>query len=146
MHDIIKDIPLKNISIQDIGSKDVAAVKNAALEEYERVFEHYLDICNEAIQKNKDKFPYSEIWKVRWKRLGQDNILQCAVYDDRPKVIYTLQLTEDMKIKIIKKVQVGADEVWPFKYSFLKHVVDHPQDYIEHPANLDWGWLTDIFG
>ena len=23
---------------------------------------------------------------------------------------------------------------------------DNPQDYIEHPANLDWGWLTGVFG
>ena len=121
--------------------KDIASV-----EEYERVFELYLDICNEAIEKNKSKFPYSEIWKARWERLGTNNTLQCAVYDDRPKVIYTLQLTEDMKIKIIKKARVEADEIWPFKYSYLKQVVDNPQQYIEHPATLDWGWLTDVFG
>ena len=82
----------------EMAVKDIATV-----EEYERVFERYLDICNEAIEKNKDKFPYMEIWKARWKNLGTDNILQCAVYDDRPKIIYTLQLTEDMKIKIIEK-------------------------------------------
>ena len=125
---------------------DNDAQGTASVEEYERVFERYLDICNQAIEKNKDTFPYSEIWKARWKNLGKDNILQCAVYDDRPKVIYTLQLTEDMKIKIIKKAHVAPDEIWPFKYSYLKHVVDHPQDYIAHPATLDWGWLADVFG
>ncbi|MDX2027953.1 MAG: hypothetical protein SFW62_04900 [Alphaproteobacteria bacterium] len=125
----------------NLAAKDIATV-----EEYERVFERYLDICNQAIEKNKDKFPYMEIWKARWKNLGPDNILQCAVYDDRPKLIYTLQLTEDMKIKIIKKTHATPEDAWPFKYSYLKHVVDNPQDYIEHPANLDWGWLTGIFG
>ncbi len=119
---------------------------NVSTEEYERTFERYLDICNQAIEKNKDKFPYMEIWRARWKNLGTDNILQCAVYDDRPKIIYTLQLTEDMKIKIIEKKFVDPKDIWPFKYSYLKHVVDHPQDYIDHPANLDWGWLTSIFG
>jgi hypothetical protein len=117
-----------------------------AVEEYGRIFELYLDVCNQAIEKNKDKFPYMEIWKARWKSLGPDNILRCAVYDDRPKIIYTLQLTEDMKIKIIQKTQVAPEDVWPFKYSYLKHVVEHPDEYIEHPANLDWGWLTGIFG
>jgi formyltetrahydrofolate synthetase len=116
------------------------------IEEYERVFEAYLEICNQAIDKNKVKFPYSEIWSTRWKKLGKDNILQCAVYDDRPKVIYSLQLTEDMKIKIIKKEHTVAAEAWPFKYTYLKHVVDNPDDYINHPANLDWGWLEEIFG
>jgi hypothetical protein len=125
----------------DVALKDIATV-----EEYERVFERYLDICNQAIEKHKDKFPYSEIWKAKWKNLGPDHILQCAVYDDRPKIIYSLQLTEDMKIKILKKTPAGPEDVWPFKYSYLKNVVDNPQDYIEHPANLDWGWLTSVFG
>jgi hypothetical protein len=121
--------------------KDIETV-----EEYERVFERYLDICNQAIEKNKDKFPYMEIWEARWKNLGPDNILQCAVYDDRPKIVYSLQLTKDMKIKIVAKKHVAADDVWPFKYAYLRQVVDNPKDYIEHPAKLDWGWLTSVFG
>jgi hypothetical protein len=118
----------------------------AAVEEYERVFELYLDVCNQAIEKNKDKFPYMEIWKARWKKLDTDDILECAVYDDRPKVIYKLRLTKDMKIKIIEKTHVVPGDAWPFKYSYLKHVIDNPQGYIDHPANLDWGWLTGTFG
>ncbi len=118
----------------------------ATVEEYERTFERYLDICNQAIERNKDKFPYMEIWRVRWKKLGPDAILQCAVYDDRPKIIYKLRLTEDMKIEIIEKTHVPPHDAWPFKYSYLKHVVDHPDEYIDHPANLDWGWLTGMVG
>jgi hypothetical protein len=116
------------------------------VEDYESVFERYLEICNQAIEKNRNNFPYSEIWKARWKMLGKNNILQCAVYDDRPKIIYTLHMTEDMKINIVEKTYVAPDEVWPFKYTYLKHVVDNPAEYIEHPANLDWGWLADVFG
>ncbi|MDR3425529.1 MAG: hypothetical protein P4M13_10745 [Alphaproteobacteria bacterium] len=125
---------------------DVIMIKDTEeIEEYERIFERYLDVCNQALEKNKERFPYKEIWQARWKKLGQHNILHCAVYDDRPKIIYTLQLTEDMKIKIIKKEPVVREDVWPFKYSYLKHVVDHPEEYIDHPANLDWGWLKDVF-
>jgi hypothetical protein len=124
-----------------------AYIENSpAVEEYERIFERYLDICNQAIEKNKDKFPYMEIWRARWKSLSPDKILECAVYDDRPKIIYTLQLTEDLKIKILKKTPHVPDDAWPFKFSYLKHVVDNPQEYIDHPANLDWGWLTEVFG
>jgi len=126
-----------------------AAVKEfrtATVEEYERVFERYLAVCNEALEKNKDKFPFMEIWRARWKSLGPDNVMQCAVYDDRPKIKYTLHLTEDMKIEIVKKEHVSPEEVWPFKFSYLKEVVDNSQDYIDHPAKLDWGWLTDVLG
>jgi hypothetical protein len=125
---------------------DNASDRNTeTIEEYERIFERYLDVCNRAIEKNKDKFPYMEIWKARWKKLRSDNILECAVYDDRPKIIYKLQLTEDMKIRIIEKTHAVPNDVWPFKYSYLKHVVENQQDYIDHPANLDWGWLTGVF-
>src|SRR5476649_2014368 len=95
--------------------------ETAAVEEYERIFERYLDVCNEAIEKNKAKFPYTEIWGARWKNLGKNNIIRCAVYDDRPKMIYTLQLTEDMKIKILEKTHTGTEDIWPFKYTYLKH-------------------------
>jgi hypothetical protein len=121
--------------------------KNAeVVEEYELVFERYLDICNQAIERNKDKFPYTEIWKARWNSLERDSKIHFTVFDDRPKVVYTLQLTEDMKIKIIEKTHIVPENAWPIKYNYLKHVVENPQEYIEHPANLDWGWLTGVFG
>ena len=53
---------------------DLAIKKTeATVEEYERVFERYLDICNQAIERNKNKFPYSEIWTACLEefRLGQ---------------------------------------------------------------------------
>jgi hypothetical protein len=124
---------------------DNARDKDAATTaEYERVFETYLGVCNQAIEKNKDKFPYMEIWRARWKSLEQGDLFQCAVYDERPKIIYTLRLIEDMKIKIIEKTHIVSKDVWPLTFSYLKHVTDHPQDYIDHPANLDWGWLMSI--
>ena len=127
-------------ALKEAPLKDVPTVG-----EYERIFERYLDICNQAIEKNKDQFPYMEIWKTRWKKLDPDHLLQCAVYDDRPKVLYSLRLTEDMKIKIISKTYIAPDDVWPFKYTYLKQVVENPQHYIENPADLDWGWLSDVF-
>ena len=98
-------------------AKDTEAKDAATIEQYERVFERYLEICNRAIEKNKEKFPYSEIWKARWKDMKPGDTLQCAVYDDRPKVLYTLQLTEDMKIKIVEKKHAVPEDAWPFKYS-----------------------------
>src|SRR5271170_1286767 len=89
---------------------DVAVSETVTVEEYERIFERYLDVCNQSIEKNKEKFPYMEIWKARWRTLGLDNTMQCAVYDDRPKIVYTLRLTEDMKIKIVAKTHVLPED------------------------------------
>lgn len=123
----------------------IAVKEKETAEEYELIFERYLNVCNQALEKNKNRFPYKEIWGARVKSLGRDNVFQCAVYDDRPKMLYTLRLTEDMTIQIINKASSTVEDAWPLKYSYLKHVVDNPETFINHPANLDWGWLTGTF-
>ena len=114
--------------------------------DYEKVFQQYLEICNRAIEKNKSKFPYTEIWGARFKALEAEATLHATVYDDRPKVAFKLRLTPDMKIEIVEKKPVPSEDEWPFTYQYLKRVVDNPQEYIENPARLEWGWLKTIFG
>jgi hypothetical protein len=118
-------------------------IKDAA--EYERVFQQYLEICNRAIEQNKNKFPYTEIWGTRLKALKDEMEIEAIVYDDRPKAAFMLRLTKDMKIEIVKKKTLPPEDAWPFTYQYLKRVVDNPQDYIENPAKLEWGWLKTVF-
>jgi len=115
-------------------------------QEYEQVFQQYLEICNRAIEQNKNKFPYTEIWGARLKTLENEMNIHAVVFDDRPKLAYILQLTKDMKIKIVEKKIIPPEDSWPFTYQYLKRVVDNPQEYIENPAKLEWGWLKEIFG
>lgn len=123
-------------------------VQQKGSQEYEKLFKKYLEICNRAIEQNKHKFPYTEIWGARFNKLDEANqaTLQATVYDDRPKMVFTLKLTKDMKIEIVEKKPVPADEEWPFTYQYLKRVVDHPEEYIANPAKLEWGWLKTVFG
>ncbi len=122
------------------------AQKTKDAKEYEQVFQQYLEICNQAIEKNRDKFPYTEIWGARFKELKDETTLHAIVYDDRPKVAFMLRLTPDMKIEIVEKKPVPTADEWPFTYQYLKRVVDNPQEYIANPAKLEWGWLKTIFG
>jgi hypothetical protein len=78
--------------------------------------------------------------------LETEATLHATVYDDRPKVAFMLRLTKDMKIEIVDKKSIPPDEAWPFTYQYLKRVVDHPEDYIENPAKLEWGWLQPVLG
>jgi hypothetical protein len=115
-------------------------------QDYEKVFLQYLEICNQAIEQNKNKFPYTEIWGARFKEMAADATLQAIVYDDRPKLSCMLRLTKDMKIELVEKKAIPPDEAWPFTYQYLKRVVDHPKEYIANPARLEWGWLQNVFG
>lgn len=114
-------------------------------QDYEQVFEQYLDICNRAIAHNKDRHPYSEIWGARMRLLEKEADIQAVLYDDRPKLSYMLRLTREMKIEIVEKTAIAHDAAWPFTYKYLKRVVDNPHEYIENPAKLEWGWLKAIF-
>ena len=120
--------------------------KNKEAQDYELIFQQYLEICNRAIEQNKNKFPYTEIWGARFKALEKEATLHAIVYDDRPKVEFMLRLTRDMKIEIVEKKAITPEEDWPFSYQYLKRVVDNPQEYIDNPAKLEWGWLKNIFG
>ena len=122
--------------------KAAEQIKDA--KEYEQVFQQYLEICNRAIEQNRNKFPYTEIWGARFKKLETEAMLHAVVYDDRPKAAFMLRLTKDMKIEIVEKKPV-PDEDWPFTYQYLKRVVDNPNDYIDNPAKLEWGWLKAVF-
>jgi len=115
------------------------------IEEYEEIFQKYLEICNQAIEHNKNKFPYTEIWGAHFKALKTEAILDAIIYDDRPKLSCKLRLTKDMRIEIVEKKPVQSEDEWPFNYQYLKRVVDNPKEYIENPAKLEWGWLREIF-
>lgn len=119
-------------------------IKDAA--EYEQVFQQYLEICNRAIELNKGKFPYTEIWGARLKDLKEEMEIHTVVFDDRPKLSYLLRLTKDMKIEIAEKKEMPPEDAWPFTYQYLKRVVDNPKEYLENPARLEWGWLRPVLG
>jgi hypothetical protein len=109
--------------------------------EYENVFRQYLDVCNQAIERNKDKFPYTEIWNARLKGPEKNSLIHAVVFDDRPKLAYLLCLTPEMKIEITEKKELQTNEAWPFSYQYMKRVINHPEKYITNPARLQWGWL-----
>ncbi len=109
--------------------------------EYENVFRQYLDVCNQAIERNKDKFPYTEIWNARLKGPEKSSLIHAVVFDDRPKLAYMLRLTPEMKIEISEKKDLQTDEAWPFSYQYMKRVINQPEKYITNPARLQWGWL-----
>jgi signal transduction histidine kinase len=123
-----------------------AAAKIEDAEEYEQVFQQYLEICNRAIEQNKGIFPYTEIWGARLEALEEDMKVQAIVFDDRPKVAYMLRFTKAMKIEIVQKNAIPPEDAWPFTYQYLKRVVENPQDYIDNPAKLEWGWMQPILG
>ena len=42
-----------------------------------------------------------------------------------------------------KKVTPNPDKAWNINYSYLKNVVDNPDEYIKHPFKLDLDWFKN---
>ncbi len=111
-------------------------------EDYDKLFHQYINVCNRAIQNNKNKFPYKEIWSAGFNSFKENYKHGFTIYDNRPKGFYTISVTDDMQLKRGDAV-CGNENSWPLNYSYLKHVVDNAEEHINNPAKLDWSWLKD---
>lgn len=122
-------------SFMDNSENDTDDVKD--------LFNQYLEICNQAIEHHKDEFPYKELLKMGGAILT-DRPIDLAIYDDQPKGAFTLHLINN---KLANGGQpTDVKKAWRMNLSYLKQVVEHPQEYIEHPEQLDIDWLKSRLG
>lgn len=108
------------------------------------LFEQYLHICNEAMKAHKDQFPYKQIWDAV-ERLQAGEEIDLTIYDDAPQSHYKVRL-KDKHIDVVTTDHEDEHRGWKINTSYLRKVVEHPDEYINHPAKLDWDWLKDRAG
>lgn len=107
--------------------------------EYDALFHQYLDVCNAAISSHREEFPYKQIWGAVRHSL-EKGAVRVAIYDDQPKTEYEIHL-EDDHIEAEADRHAADAPVWRMNLSYLLQVVEHPEEYIQNPARLDWDWL-----
>lgn len=113
--------------------------------EIDQLFSDYLAVCNRALEANREAFPYKQIWDAAESFLG-DRSVKLAVYDDRPQECYCLQM-KDKKIETAEDCnRADPQDAWRVNLSYLQQVVENPDEYINHPARLDWDWLRNRMG
>jgi hypothetical protein len=116
----------------------------ASSEEIDQLFRQYLEICNRAMQAHCHEFPYKQIWDAV-ERLQAGEPVDLTIYDDEPQHHYKVCL-RDKHIDLVKEEPEEMPEGWKMNTSYLRRVVENPQEYIEQPARLDWDWLKDRAG
>jgi len=94
-------------------------------EDVEALFQQYLDICNQAIEKHKGEFPYQQVLSFGEKFMGERPI-DIAIYDDEPKATFCVyfkgnQLKNDGQPNDAKKA-------WRVNLGYLRQVVNHPNE------------------
>ncbi len=107
----------------------------------EKLLQKYLDVCNKAIEENKNEFPYKQAMSS-FERMFENNNIHIAIYDDRVKDMYVLKY-KNSKLSNETSEEPVLEKSWHINYSHLKHVVDNPEQYIKHPIKLDWEWVKN---
>lgn len=113
-------------------------------QEIDALFQHYLQVCNAAMDRHKNEFPYKYIWEAVEKLQAGEEV-DLTVYDDAPQRHYRVRL-KDKQIEVVQSDKDERHKGWKMNTSYLRKVTEHPQEYVEHPARLDWDWLKDRAG
>ena len=107
----------------------------------------YLDVCNAALEANRNTFPYKQLFDM-YEKIFANRQVACMIYEDDPSVIQqsvTIQMI-DGKFRYVPDSEAKPSFHLKVKRSYMEGVVRHRQEYIDHPEKLDWDWLKTRFG
>ena len=111
------------------------------------LFTQALNVTNAALAEHKDSLPYKPLVKASEKLLG-DRRLGVAVYEADPSSpfdYFTIRFWDDA-FELVSHGKREPDVAWKVSRSYLEKLAETPEDYIEHPAKLDWDWLKSRVG
>jgi hypothetical protein len=108
------------------------------------LFTRFIEICNKAIRNHSDEFIYKQMIGMGQSLWGNGSI-DIAVYDDRPKGVFSLQF-RDKHLCTTRNAPKEVEKAWRVHLSYLEKVVANPEKYITHPEKLDLDWLKSRLG
>jgi hypothetical protein len=111
------------------------------------LFTKAINVINAALDRHKDSLPYEQNLEAAHRALAGRN-LGVAVYEDDPGAPFdwfTLRFSEG-GFEIVAHGKRHPELAWKVSRDYLRKLADHPDDYIENPAKLDWDWLKSRLG
>lgn len=113
------------------------------------LFAEALDVMNAALARHKDAAPYKQMLGLSEKLIGGRNI-GVSIYDqasDRPIDACTVTFEEErFQLVAHGKREPEPEITWKVSREYLEKVVENREDYLAHPAKLDWDWLKSRMG
>ncbi len=106
------------------------------------LFQRYLDICNQALDANKERFPFKQILGAA-REAEQSRQIEVRIVDDEPAdtMVMTIKRDAIQAEDHASCADCNCDGEWRVSKSYLESVVENPQAYIENPAKIDWDWM-----
>jgi len=114
------------------------------LDNHDLLIECYVDICNRALELNKDRFPFQQILGAA-REVETGRLIEVDIVDATPKASYVMHIEGD---SIVTKAHgdcddCNCDRLWPVTTQYLKTVVQNPDIHISNPAKINWEWMYD---
>lgn len=115
------------------------------MDEMANLLNGYVSVCNEALLKNKERFPFKQILgAAREREAGQ--LIEVVVDQANPEDVYVFGIEDD---KIIVMPHTECEEctcvrTWNPSKDYIDNVLADPETYINNPALIDWNWMYDI--
>ena len=111
----------------------------------DELVERYVDVCNRALDLNKDRFPFKQILGAA-QVSEKESMIEVDVIDAVVEHSYAMTIKAG---RIVVKPHgdcddCGCDRKWPVTLSYLRDVVENPDAHISNPAIIDWGWIYDV--
>lgn len=116
-------MPIDVIAQQDVGA----------------VFQAYIEVCNRALDRNKERFPYLQIWQAVEELIGDQRIVT-RVEDHPDQPLFTISMKNN-HLRLESYSGAVPSCVWNVKQTYLQDIIRRQPSVIDHPAMLDWSWL-----
>lgn len=111
----------------------------------EELFTRYLEVCNQALKHNGERFPFKQILGAA--QTNKHKEVEVCIIDDQPAASYVIHLS-DYALSGEPKMSDFWDQEkrcvrprWRVTRSYLEDVIQNPEEYIRNPAKIDWEWL-----
>ncbi len=110
-------------------------------------FTQAVNVMNAALAEHKSDMPYKQLIEAADKTIGGKKF-GVAIYDEdpaKPFDYFTVRY-RDGSFEIVSHGKDDPDIPWKTSVGYLEKVAANPEEYIEHPAKLDWDWLKSRVG
>ena len=113
---------------------------------YEELMRRYLELCNQALEANKDRFPYGPIWKAAEEAMAGDEV-EFALVDDAPKARMQVSMkNSQIDWHTCRQECQGEVPIRRISADYIRKMLEDPKRVIEDPSLLDWDWLKGNAG
>ena len=111
---------------------------------YDDLIARYLDVCNQALTENKDRFPFKQILGAAEKS-ERGAVIEVNVIDVVPTASYAMILSKSGLVATPHGAcsDCKCERAWNVTADYLQTVANNPDIFIQNPAKIDWEWMYD---